>query len=292
MTAKARLQAIKRAREDPSDFLEFLEIPDDETGEPIVQGEIHRELQQFLTDHDLALVQFPREHGKTTQILVRCLWELGKNPNLRIVIYCHNNVIAARRVARLKRLMTGKVSARMRQVFPGLKLDIAWPDRHDEFSVVRDGEPTDPSACCFSITGSGTGARGDLIIGDDVVDEKNSGTPTERDKVFLRWTKDIMQLRPPNGRCWMPHTPWHEDDAHARLIKMAREPGSPWALLQKPINDALDPIWPEKWSREALRARLAEIGPRAFAYAFQLRVLSDLDQIFTRIGLMDADERA
>ena len=50
--------------------------------------EIHRDLQNHLSAHRLALVELPRDHGKTTQVCLRVLWELGRNPDSRIKIVC------------------------------------------------------------------------------------------------------------------------------------------------------------------------------------------------------------
>lgn len=291
------LRARRDARNDPNAFIEYVRIPDDETGEPIRQAKHHIEMQAFFSANRLALIQEPRFHGKTMQILPRVAWELGRNSSLRVAIFCQNEKMAIRRVTRLKRLIDGKTGRRVRNVFPHLRIDSDWSDRLNEFSVVRDGEPVDPSVVAYGITGSGTGARADLIICDDMVDLKNSGTAGERDKVYERFTNDVFQYLPPTGRCWVPHTPWHEDDAHARIVREAQQRDSGWVILTRAIvyadppkgPESFDPLWPEYWTAERLWIRYKEIGDRAFSHAFGLRVISDADRVFARILFFDYD---
>ena len=43
------------------------------------------------------------------------------------------------------------------------------------------------------------------------------------------------------------------------------------------MGDDLEPIWPEKWPRERLEQRRAEIGESSFARGFRLRTLAEDD---------------
>ena len=58
----------------------------DETGEPMRLAGVHRELQEFLSDSPRGLVELPRDHGKTVQVMIRIIWEIGRNPNLRVLL--------------------------------------------------------------------------------------------------------------------------------------------------------------------------------------------------------------
>ena len=63
MTVMAR--TIRKARVDPCAFARYLLM--DPAGVPDPLPEIHRGLQNHLSAHRLALVELPRDHGKTTQ---------------------------------------------------------------------------------------------------------------------------------------------------------------------------------------------------------------------------------
>src|SRR5262245_39206887 len=77
---------MEQARLNPSDFVEvWFTGPE---GGPLRQGRVHRELQDFLTQNRRALVELLRDHGKSVQVCLRILWELGRNPALRVRVVC------------------------------------------------------------------------------------------------------------------------------------------------------------------------------------------------------------
>ena len=86
-----RTAVATRARTDPVTFLRYL-LATPGVVDPMAA--IHTDLQNHLSAHRLALVELPRDHGKTTQVCLRVLWELGRAPNLRIKIVCASEAIA------------------------------------------------------------------------------------------------------------------------------------------------------------------------------------------------------
>jgi hypothetical protein len=57
---------------------------------------VHRGLQAFLAQNPMALIELPRDHGKTTQVCGRILRELGHNPDLRVKLVCATGSRAGR----------------------------------------------------------------------------------------------------------------------------------------------------------------------------------------------------
>ncbi len=82
---RSTTEMIRQARIDPSTFLRYLLMA---PGVRDPMAPVHTELQNHLSTHRHALVELPRDHGKTTQVCLRVLWELGRDPNLRIKIVC------------------------------------------------------------------------------------------------------------------------------------------------------------------------------------------------------------
>src|SRR5262245_57639304 len=78
--------SIKRARHNPNAFVAY--CCTDADARPLRQSNVHRQLQAFLTAHRKALIELPRDHGKSVQVCARVLWELGRNPALRVKIVC------------------------------------------------------------------------------------------------------------------------------------------------------------------------------------------------------------
>ncbi|MCI0701425.1 MAG: hypothetical protein L0241_10125 [Planctomycetia bacterium] len=233
----------------------------DESGDPIQLAPVHEELQQFLTDHPRALVELPRDHGKSFQVCGRVLWELGKNPALRIKIVCATDAIAAERSRFLRDAIEN--NERVRFIFPHLKPAEPWAA--DTFTVARPTETIGPSVSAFGVGAGSTGTRADLLICDDVVDVRAMRSRAEREKVADYFTNNLMNLLEPDGRFWGLFTPWHADDLNARLKK-----GGAYPVFRKAVGVNFEPVWEEKWPAERLQARKNEIGSASFARGYQL----------------------
>lgn len=113
---------IRRSRRDPNDFVSFCFT--DPGGEPLRQGEVHRDLQAFLSANRKALVELPRDHGKSTQVCARLLWELGHDPGLRIKIVCASEALAAERGRFIREAIVN--NRQLPLVFPNLRPAHPW----------------------------------------------------------------------------------------------------------------------------------------------------------------------
>src|SRR5262245_31178508 len=165
------------ARRDPNAFVEF--CCTDPDGRPLKQAHIHREIQDFLSRHSKAIVELPRDHGKTVQLCARVLWELGRNPALRIKIVCATERIAEDRGRFLRRAIED--NSRLREVFPHLRPGQPWAATC--FSVERPAEVIGASVVTLGVGAGLTGTRADLLICDDIVDVKSLTSAAERQRV-------------------------------------------------------------------------------------------------------------
>ena len=82
----ARAARVALARQDINSFIEYV-LRDEETGEPIKQSDLHRTWHQALDQHSRVMIWSHIASGKTQQLSIgRVLFELGKNPGLRVVV--------------------------------------------------------------------------------------------------------------------------------------------------------------------------------------------------------------
>ncbi|HEY1377642.1 MAG TPA: phage terminase large subunit [Gemmataceae bacterium] len=254
----------ERSRFDPAAFAAF--VLTDPAGRTLCPAPVHRELQAFLSRHPRALVELPRDHGKSVQVCVRLLWELGRNPGLRIRVVCASEALAVER----GRFVRDAIAAnpRLRLVFPYLRPGVPW--EAVRFTVRRMGPVLGPSVAAVGVGAATTGARADLLVCDDIVDVRALRSRADRERVAAYFHENLVNLLEPDGRLWCLFTPWHADDLNARL---KRNPA--FALFRRPVGDELQPVWPAKWPREALERRRAEIGAVAFARAYRLVCVPD-----------------
>lgn len=257
---------LKRAaaKFDPGAFAEFCFVGSD--GHHVHQAEVHTALQTFLTGHPKALVELPRDHGKSFQVCARVVWELGRNPGLRVKVVCATEAVAAERARFLRDAIAFNPFVRL--VFPDLLPGQPWAA--EAFTVLRDTDVIGPSVAAFGVGAGSTGTRADLLVCDDIVDVRALHSRAERDRVADYFRNNLMNLLEPDGRFWGLCTPWHADDLNARLKKTGA-----YALFRRAVGDDLEPVWPEKWPRERLAARRAEIGAASFARGYRLVPLAE-----------------
>jgi predicted phage terminase large subunit-like protein len=227
---------------------------------------VHRELQAFLSSHRKALVELPRDHGKSTQVCARLIWELARDPSLRIKIVCASEKLAAERGRFIRRAIA--TNYWLQCVFPDLRPAEPWSDTR--FTVARPANVIGPSVTAIGVGAASTGARADLLVCDDIVDVKALASRAERDRVKNHFRENLMNLLEPDGRFWGLSTPWHQNDLNAELKKCAAFP-----LFRRAIDDDLTPVWPERWPTAALEARRAEIGTVPFARGYRLIPIVD-----------------
>jgi phage terminase large subunit-like protein len=245
---------------DPGQFLQrcLLEVD----GGAWNWGWVHEEVQEFLSCYSHALVALPRDHGKTTQVCGRLVWELGRTRQLRIKVVCATEAIATER-GRLLREWLERQEGPRHEVFPQLRPDRPWRSR--TLQVERGERLLGPSLATFGVGGGSTGTRADLLVCDDIVDVRAIRSRVVREWVCSYFHENLLNLLEPDGRCWLLFTPWHRDDLGARLQKNLM-----YGLLRRAVTHALDPVWPGRWNPSRLQARRLEVGSTAFGRGYRL----------------------
>lgn len=270
------------ARRDINHFCEYAMTGAD--GQTWVQQPFHREWQDLLPVQGPArvLIGAPRESAKTSQMAIaRVIWELGRNPNLRVKIVTASDNLAGDIVGSIARHIA--TNPRVREVFPNLRpaSQGLWPKpgaQTTRLMVARRSREKDPSVAGHGIMSAGVGGRADLIIFDDVVDFRNAvGAPALRKQVAQSFFEAWLNLLGPQGRAVYIATVWHQDD-----LTMELRANPEWRVWWRAARDEVSGhlLWPQRWDADALARREREIGRRAFARQFLLVPLSDEEYTF------------
>ena len=275
----AKAAQLELARRDPNAFAEL--CFQDKDGSPWVQSDFHREWHNFLPPPDgrqhLLLIEAAREHAKTTQIAVaRTIWELGKNHNLRIKIVTGEDELGKDILNEITQNL--EQNKKIHAVFPDLKPDksVGWT-KHKIY-VQRPIIQKDASVHVASILSSGVGGRADLLIFDDVVNQRNAVyQPALRQVVKSTFREVWMNLLTDDGRAIYIFTPWHTDDLSHELKRDLA-----WTLWSKPAIIDGEPLWGVKWTLFKLEQRRLGIGDRAFQRQFMLIALSAEETTFSK----------
>jgi predicted phage terminase large subunit-like protein len=241
-------------------------------------SDIQRELVHMaLTNHSW-YGEIPRGHAKTTTMSFTTAWWLGVRPATRFKIVSQNDEAAGSTTKFVQGIVR---SDAFRAVFPTVKIK-AGEEAVTSWSVTAPGLPArrDPS-----IQGSGvfgrTGGRADVLWLDDICDLRNAVLqPSLRSQIKEAVANIWMPMLDPSAeypsRVWKTATPFHTDDITADWRRQHERDNT---LLRMPCVNLTSP-WPDVFTEDYLRQKREEMGPMAYARAYELIPLSSDLMVF------------
>jgi len=242
------------------------------------------------------LIISPRNSAKSTcWAKVAVLWLLGTNPDLRIVIVSRTSSLAKTDM-RFVRLNI-ESNDRVQEVFPyevvnnrvyGLAESSPWGE--DQLTVQNNRHDGVPSVYAVGLGGSISGIRADVIIVDDLIDQNNVMTESQRGKIDEFWDTVVTPTLNPGGRIFLIGTRYHAKDFYARMLDDAMYRDSTFMFPALELDDKgelvltpklgddgeqmydedgapmAEPIsyWPARWSVEELLRMKERMGSLAF----------------------------
>lgn len=278
--ARARELRATVARHDPNVFCRYV-LRDERNGRPILQAPLHKKWHELMNQHDRLVMWSHVEGGKTTQIPVgRVLWELGRNPALRVCVVSNTADLAKKMTRQVGQYI--EKSAELHEVFPDLvpTEDPSLPWKAQALTVRRPGiGARDPSVQATGVHGNIIGSRVDLLILDDILDHENTHTPGPREDV-IRWIKSSLFSRLTEGaRVWIVGNAWHPEDAMHKLEKEERFRGFRFPVIDPKTKEL---TWPERWSHERIELARKDLGPLEYARQLLCQARDDTSSRFKK----------
>ncbi len=243
-------------------------------------ADFHKEIDQIFSDplYERIAIALPRGHGKSTQASIAYpLWEIARNHNIRILLVSSTAPIAQSFMGHiLKEVESNEDYQNWSQaidplgqgVIPGKrKIQKRIQNWSTESMVIErdDLNLKDPTVAAVGLFGSILSRRADIIVVDDVVNQKNSGTKKQREKIKNWIYTTLMPVLVPGGRFIYVGNSWHSHDLTSYLL------GSPHfefrkklsAIISEPTNITLWKQWKDIYFDENIefhqRREAAEI---------------------------------
>jgi hypothetical protein len=276
---------LQLCRRDPDAFIEYVGTDDD--GNPLRQALHHREWQALFSAHRLVAILGHAEAGKTVQVGLRVVWELGRDPTTRVLLLGSSTANPEKVLGVIRRAIES--NPKVREVFPDLRPDPAGPWTTGTIRVAGALSGTKDNSVL--VAGLGTeiiGSRLDLIVVDDIHNDENSSTPHQRKKIQKFFDGTLQSRRTRRGRVWVIGNAWHRDDLLHTLAK--RES---WTFRRFPvIGPDRRSRWPEQFPPERIAEIRKAVGPLAFARMYLCLPLDDEAQRFRQEWLDAAVDKA
>ena len=211
------------------------------------------------------IITMPPRHSKSVHVSEQLpAFFLGKNPDKRVMQVSHTADLAF------------TFSRRVRNKI----LDPRWPFPN----VTVAGDKSAVKAwdiagrlggyLAVGVGGSPAGHGANLIIIDDPIGSiAIAESETSRESLWEWYQGTIRDRLEPGGSMVVTATRWHEDDLTGHLLREMTTGGEIWHHLHMPalreVNGRTEPLWPERWSVEALASIKKAVGTRVWEARFQ-----------------------
>jgi hypothetical protein len=226
----------------------------------------------------------PRGCFKTTVGTVALsLKVLEANPNARILIDTHTWDYSCQILSEIKQHLE------YNEAF--IKLFGDWKENSTKWAedAITIGRRTqalkEPSIDTSGVDKSKNGGHYDLIIADDLHEEKNSATEAGRVKVW-RHIQSLYPILNPGGVLLLNGTRWHHSDAYGRIIQKNREAfkaqkPEPFRVLHRScFNKDGTLYFPTQLTHEFLAQMRLECDDKMFAVWYLNQPIEDSSKYF------------
>ena len=264
-------------------------------------SDVHPSIIYEPGDPDLIIINTPPEHAKSTTITVNyALYQICRNPNIRILVVSKTQAMAQKFLLSIKNRLTHPRYQDLHLAFgpPGgfEKNSDSWKqDLIYLSSEARNSGEKDPTVQAIGVRGHIYGARADLIIMDDCVDHTNAHEYEKQ----IDWIQSEVMSRIDNdgGKLLVVGTRLRPKDLYSELRDPMRYPDetSPWTYFAQPAvlefkDDQKDwlTLWAKtnmppvsgkgipdenglytKWDGEALHKKRGRMSPNLWAMVYQ-----------------------
>lgn len=235
------LELQSRARSNVIDFGIYV-VRCQEKNTVLRMEPIHIQIFQAWNDPQVpnSLVMIHPGAGKTTLLCVQDLWELCHDTKLRFLKMCQSLEIARKRLSVVR---TYAGHARLRALFPHIRLDKDAPDNAGQFTLLRENVGSqDPTMHAAGWSSAIQGAGFDRLDFDDLCDQRVRREVETREKIWTSFFAVALQRRRSYGasgaRVRYICTPWHMDDVAARIQNHLRDGKMEnWIVVKLPIRE-------------------------------------------------------
>lgn len=223
------------------------------------------------------LILAPRGFGKSTLLTIgRIIYEILKNPNIRILIGSKTDSQAKGFLDEIKQNLQKERLVEIFGVQGGEKITV-WNE-----DVINVKERTiaakEKTVTALGAGGAMTSRHFDLVLVDDLVDEKNSRTMLQRRDVHKFFYQTLRPCLEPGGRLYVMGTRYHPDDLYNWL--MTKDPEFKDTTYIIPATIDGESQYPERYENQELADLRISMGTIFYDSQFMLDTDSMRGDVF------------
>jgi len=229
----------------------------------------HKEWLEFQTLNRQSLILAPRGHGKSTICTISYpLWRLLGDPALRILIVSNTSDQACSFLREIRSQLESNpwMLARF-----GNLAGRPWSESQLNLCL-RHSASKEANLTAMGVLGPVIARHYDMIILDDVVDEQNSASQAQRQKLEQWYYKTLLPCLEPAGEIHIVGTRYHHLDLYGRLLAGEYKNHHRIYRALRELDGAEAALWEQKFSLELLKEKRKEAGTVIFNSQYQNEV--------------------
>lgn len=261
-----------------------------ETSSPVTEKaiEFHQDPEEFKETHDdtgavKAAIMAPRGHSKTVSWTIGpTLWRAWKEQGKEIIISSASRGQSSDILDDIKRIIVRNDMLQHLKPSPenlaelGGNADIENDEKN--WAAESITTTTDVTVKTMTFGSSIRGEHVDYVFLDDILQDENSGTRSaEQEKdTFYNVVSPIVENK--GGVLQVVGTPMSHDDLLMEIVEKDNLYSEQYQAYY-PDDDRV--LWPEKWTKDGLMQKKAEVGPARFAREYMCDPMSVEEQYFS-----------
>lgn len=246
-----------------------------------LHNEIAKQLERVERGEVKRLMLFvPPRHGKSELGSINFpAWYLGRHPEKEVIISSYSADLAQDFGYKTRNLVNAMTYQEL------FKTRLRDDSKSKAKWLTEEGGGYTAVGVGGAITGRGANI---LLIDDPFKNREEAESQVVRDKVWGWYTSTAYTRLEKDGAVILIMTRWHEDDLAGRLLKAQEDGGDKWevvkfpaiALVDEPYRKSGDPLWEEKYNRDALLNIKGVIGSYDWSALYQQEPVSSESQEF------------
>jgi len=226
------------------------------------------------------IINMPPRHTKSEfASYLLPAWFLGRFPNKKVIQSSNTGELAVGFGRKVRNLVDSEA---YKDIFPHLELQA------DSKAAGRWNTSKGGDYFAIGVGGTVTGKGAHLLIIDDPHSEQEAAlaatNPDIYDKVYEWYTSGPRQRLQPGGSIVIVMTRWAQRDLTGQVLKAAAgRGGEQWEVIEFPaIMPSGNPLWPEFWSLDELKALQDELPNAKWQAQYQQNPIGNESAIIKR----------
>ena len=241
-----------------------------------------------LAKHDNGIACEPRGFSKSQSFTIGWTTQkIADNPDLRIGLMSNTDTQAYAFSGAIRGTL--EQNDRFIELYGDCVSHKKWTDAEWLHKASKHHNSKDRTMFARGVGGAIVSKRFDIIICDDILDEENTSTPEQMEKVRNWFWKTVYPCLVPGGVIIFVGTRWSDGDFYEELMTPPPE-GKGWTSLVRAAewtdeNGVRHSLWPDRFPLEFLDKMRSEMGSALYACAMLNDVAGLMEgKVFPRIS--------